>query len=267
MVLVAATSAARPFARRLAPQIRRFAAPAGLDNPPAIYCIGLNYKKHAAETGLSEPRFPIYFFKPPTSLCGHGDDIEIPSVCHPEEVDYEVELAVVIGKAAKNVTEAEALDYVSGYAVANDVSARRWQGKKGGGQWCRSKAFDTFCPIGPRLVPASEIADPNDLEITTTLNGEVLQKSSTKDMIFSVQQCIAFMSQGTTLLPGTIILTGTPEGVGFTRKPPVFLKPGDTVTVAVEGIGEVTNKVVAAKEERAAERMIQGGDDSDLRGG
>eukprot|EP00443_Scrippsiella_acuminata_P018299 CAMPEP_0115238614 /NCGR_PEP_ID=MMETSP0270-20121206/36972_1 /TAXON_ID=71861 /ORGANISM="Scrippsiella trochoidea, Strain CCMP3099" /LENGTH=255 /DNA_ID=CAMNT_0002653543 /DNA_START=53 /DNA_END=820 /DNA_ORIENTATION=+ len=218
----------------------------GSNPPPAVYCIGLNYKKHAAETGKPEPRFPIFFFKPPTTIIGPGDAIEIPAVCKPDEVDFEAELTVIIGKAAKNVAVEEALDYVHGYTVGNDVSARRWQGKKGGGQWCRSKAFDTFCPLGPRVVPAAEIPDPNNLDISSSLNGEVLQQSNTRDMIFSVQQLIAFLSEGTTLLPGTIILTGTPEGVGYTRKPPVFLKPGDTLTTAIEKIGELTNPVKAA---------------------
>eukprot|EP00929_Paragymnodinium_shiwhaense_P063020 TRINITY_DN31516_c0_g1_i2.p1 TRINITY_DN31516_c0_g1~~TRINITY_DN31516_c0_g1_i2.p1 ORF type:complete len:261 (+),score=54.92 TRINITY_DN31516_c0_g1_i2:151-933(+) len=216
--------------------------------PPAIYCIGLNYKKHAAETGLPEPRFPIYFLKPPTTIVGRGDPIVIPKVCHPEEVDWEVELAVVIGRPAKNVKAEEALQYVQGYAAANDVSARRWQGKKGGGQWSRSKAFDTFLPLGP-VIPAADIPNPNALAVTCKVNGEIMQSSSTGDMIFSVEQLIAFLTEGTTLLPGTIILTGTPEGVGFTRKPPIFLKPGDTVTIEVEGLGEVSNPVLAEEAE------------------
>mmetsp|Transcript_123122 Transcript_123122/g.343412 ORF Transcript_123122/g.343412 Transcript_123122/m.343412 type:complete len:150 (-) Transcript_123122:217-666(-) len=142
----------------------------------------------------------------------------------------------------------EALSYVAGYTAANDVTARRWQGKKGGGQWCRAKCFDSFLPLGPRLVPAAAIPDPNSLAISSTLNGQVMQQSNTRDMIFPVPKLIAFLSQGTTLLPGTVILTGTPEGVGFARKPPVYLKAGDTVTIAIEGIGELTNSVVAASE-------------------
>mmetsp|Transcript_80176 Transcript_80176/g.232796 ORF Transcript_80176/g.232796 Transcript_80176/m.232796 type:complete len:230 (-) Transcript_80176:109-798(-) len=213
--------------------------------PPAIYCIGLNYKQHAKESGMALPAYPVVFSKPPSSVIGHGDAIKIPSICHPEEVDYEVELAVIIGKAAKDVKEEEALDYVQGYTVANDVSARRWQLKQGGGQWVRGKSFDTFCPLGPRIVPAAEIPDPNNLELGCTLNGQVVQKSNTRDMIFSVKQIIAFLSQGTTLQPGTVILTGTPEGVGVARKPPLYLKPGDTISCHVEGIGELTNPVAA----------------------
>jgi len=214
--------------------------------PPAIYAIGLNYKRHAEEAGLPAPRFPIYFMKPPSSIVGHGDAIAIPAACHPEEVDWEVELAVVIGTAAKDVSVERALEHVRGYTVANDVSARRWQGKKGGGQWCRAKAFDSFCPLGPREVAAADIGDPNNLALSCSVNGVVKQRSNTKDMIFSVAELIAFLSQGTTLLPGTLILTGTPEGVGFARKPPECLRPGDSVTVAVDGIGELTNPVVAA---------------------
>mmetsp|Transcript_140210 Transcript_140210/g.349476 ORF Transcript_140210/g.349476 Transcript_140210/m.349476 type:complete len:227 (-) Transcript_140210:195-875(-) len=213
-------------------------------NPTAIYCIGLNYKQHAKESNMKEPTLPVVFTKPPSSVIGPGEAIVIPAVCS-DEVDYEAELAVIIGKPCKNVSEAEALDYVQGYTVANDVSARNWQLKLGGGQWCRGKSFDTFCPLGPRLVPASDIPDPNDLEISCSVNGQVLQKSNTKDMIFSVRQIIAFLSQGTTLQPGTVILTGTPEGVGAARKPPVWLKPGDKVTVSIEKIGDLTNPVTA----------------------
>mmetsp|Transcript_108256 Transcript_108256/g.345728 ORF Transcript_108256/g.345728 Transcript_108256/m.345728 type:complete len:226 (-) Transcript_108256:196-873(-) len=212
--------------------------------PPAIYCIGLNYKKHAKESNMPEPAFPVVFTKPTSSVIGHGEPIAIPRVCV-DEVDYECELGVVIGKLCKNVSEDQALDYVQGYMCANDVSARFQQLKHGGGQWCRGKGFDTFCPLGPRLVPASEIPDPNNLSISTTVNGQVLQQSNTKDMIFSVQQIIAFLSQSTTLLPGTVILTGTPEGVGFARKPQITLKPGDKVTITIEKIGELTNPVIA----------------------
>lgn len=212
--------------------------------PATIFCVGLNYKRHAKESNMEEPKLPVIFTKPPSSVIGHGEAIVIPAVCG-DEVDYEVELAVVIGKPCKNVSEAEALDYVEGYTVANDVSARDWQLKRGGGQWCRGKSFDTFCPLGPRLVPAAEIPDPNNLELSCSVNGQVLQKSNTKDMIFSVRRIISFLSEGTTLQPGTVILTGTPEGVGFARSPQVLLKPGDTVTVSIEKIGDLTNPVVA----------------------
>jgi 2-keto-4-pentenoate hydratase/2-oxohepta-3-ene-1,7-dioic acid hydratase in catechol pathway len=153
-------------------------------------------------------------------------------------------LAVVIGKECKNVTADDALDYVLGYSCANDVSARDWQLKFGGGQWLRGKAFDTFCPLGPVLTTADEIPDPNDLEIKTTLNGDVVQDWNTSDMIFSVRQLVSFLSGSTTLAPGTVILTGTPHGVGMAAKPPRWLRPGDRVTVEIERIGKLTNPVV-----------------------
>jgi len=193
---------------------------------------------------MPEPEYPIIFSKPPSAVVYNGQDIVIPHIVG-DEVDYEAELAVVIGRPAKNVSEEEALDYVMGYTCANDVSSRIWQLKKGGGQWTYSKGFDSFCPLGPRLVPASEIPDPNDLQISCILNGKTMQSSNTKDMIFSVPKIISFLSQSTTLEPGTVILTGTPEGVGYPRKPPVLLKAGDKVTISIEKIGELTNNVVS----------------------
>jgi len=218
--------------------------------PPAILCIGLNYKKHAAETGLEPPRFPVVFYKNPASVAGPDDDIVIPRVAtDPPELDYECELAVIIGpRPAKNVSVENALDYVLGYTAANDVSARRWQGKRGGSQWCRSKSFDTFCPLGPRILLAKPTVNPDDLKISTRVNGDTLQSSSTNDMIFSVAELIAFLSESTTLLPGTVILTGTPEGVGFARKPPIWLKPGDEVSIEIEDIGVLRNKLVLEAE-------------------
>ena len=158
-------------------------------------------------------------------------------------MDFEAELAVVIGTRARNVSTEDALQYVFGYTCANDVSARRWQKHGGGGQWIRGKSFDTFCPMGPLLVTADEITDPQDLAIRSELNGQTMQSSNTHDMIFSVAQLIAFISRDTTLLPGTVILTGTPEGVGFARKPPVYLADGDTIEVIIEGIGTLVNTV------------------------
>ena len=181
--------------------------------PTQIIGIGLNYKKHALETKKDIPAYPIIFHKAISSVTSHGACIVLPHCTQqPPEVDYEGELAVVIGRVCKNVSVEEALKYVSGYTIGNDVSARRWQGqKKGGGQWCKAKSFDTFCPLGPTLVHADWIPNPQILDITTTLNGTVVQKSSTADMIFSVAEIIHSLSQGTTLLPGTVILTGTPE--------------------------------------------------------
>ena len=211
--------------------------------PTSILCIGLNYRKHAEESGAKAPEYPVLFMKAVSALQNPGDPIVIPRV-EPTQVDYECELAVVIGKAAKNVSEEAALSYVLGYTCANDVSGRDWQINKGGSQWCRGKTFDTFCPLGPDLVTTDEINDPNDLRIKTILNGETVQDWTTGDMIFNVPRLISFLSQGTTLLPGTVILTGTPQGVGFARKPPLFLKAGDSVTVEIQGIGALTNPLV-----------------------
>jgi len=210
--------------------------------PASILCIGLNYRHHAEETGAQIPEHPILFIKSSNALHNPGDPILIPNVA-PGEVDYECELAVIIGKPAKNVSRDNALEYVLGYTCANDISARRWQKHGGGGQWCRGKSFDTFCPLGPCLVTADEIPNPNDLKIKTILNGKTMQDWTTSDMIFDVPTLISFLSQGTTLLPGTAILTGTPQGVGFARTPRVFLKAGDEVTIEIEHIGALTNPV------------------------
>jgi 2-keto-4-pentenoate hydratase/2-oxohepta-3-ene-1,7-dioic acid hydratase in catechol pathway len=212
--------------------------------PCAILAIGLNYHEHAEETGLKVPKYPVLFMKSPGSITHPGNPILLhPSCMEPPEVDYEVELAVVIGKTAKDLTTAEALDYVFGYTVANDISARSWQGGRGGGQWVRGKSFDTFCPLGPVMVTADELRDPQNLRLTLELNGQIMQDANTSDMIFPVAELISFLSTGMTLLPGTVILTGTPSGVGFTRKPPVYLMPGDTVEATVEGIGTLSNSV------------------------
>jgi len=187
---------------------------------------------------------PILFIKSTNSLQNPGDPIELPRKLASHEVDYECELAVVIGKVCKNASRARALDYVLGYTAANDVSARDWQIRLNGGQFCQGKSFDTFCPLGPVLVTRDEIPNPNALRIKTVLNGQVMQDWNTDDMVFDVPALIEFLSGSKTLLPGTVILTGTPHGVGVARKPPVFLKPGDTVTVEVEKIGALTNPVV-----------------------
>ena len=215
--------------------------------PANIFCIGLNYREHAEESGEEIPRNPVIFMKPTSTVNCHGGAIHIPA-CQLKgpEVDYEGELAVVIGRACKNVSADEALDYVLGYTCANDVSARRWQMHAGAGQWIRGKSFDTFCPLGPGLVTADEVADPQALALRTTLNGEVMQDHTTGDMIFPVAELISFLSRDTTLLPGTVILSGTPQGVGYARKPPVWLQPGDEVTVEIEGVGRLSNPVIAA---------------------
>ncbi len=213
--------------------------------PRIVLCIGLNYRKHAEESGLAPPEYPVLFIKGPNAVQNPGDPIELPAV-ERDAVDYECELAVVIGREAKNVSREDALGCVLGYTCANDVSGRDWQIKKGGSQWCRGKTFDTFCPLGPDLVTTDEIPDPNALGIKTVLNGETVQDWTTSDMIFDVPTLIAFLSQGTTLLPGTVILTGTPQGVGFARKPPLFLRDGDSVSIEIERIGTLTNPVANA---------------------
>ena len=212
--------------------------------PPAIFGIGLNYHQHAKETGMEAPKYPVVFMKNLSSITNPEDPIVLhPSCMDPPEVDYEAELAVVIGQTARDVSPSQAMDYVLGYTAANDVSARRWQGRRGSGQWVRGKSFDTFCPLGPELVTTDELQDPQNLRLTCELNGQVMQDANTADMIFPVAELISFLSTGTTLLPGTVILTGTPSGVGFTRKPPVYLMPGDTVNVILQGIGILSNSV------------------------
>ncbi|MBL9215302.1 MAG: fumarylacetoacetate hydrolase family protein [Opitutaceae bacterium] len=212
--------------------------------PTAILCIGLNYRQHAAETGSPIPKWPVLFMKSPGAVQNPGGNIELPRKLASTQVDFECELAVVIGKPCKNATKANALEHVLGYTCANDVSARDWQKEFGGGQWCRGKTFDTFCPLGPVLVTRDELPNPNALRIRTVLNGQAVQDSNTADMIFDVPTIIEFLSGSTTLLPGTVILTGTPQGVGMARKPPVWLKAGDSLAVEIERIGTLTNPVV-----------------------
>ncbi len=211
--------------------------------PSSIICIGLNYRRHAQETGAKIPEYPVVFFKGINTLLNPGEPILIPTYLKSDEVDYECELAVVIGRPAKNIKRENALQYVLGYTCCNDVSARDWQIKRGGGQWCRGKTFDTFSPLGPVLVTPDEIPNPNELKIRTVLNGETMQDWNTNDMIFDVPTLIEFLSGSTTLLPGTVILTGTPHGVGMAQKPPRWLKAGDNVTIEIEKIGSLQNPV------------------------
>jgi 2-keto-4-pentenoate hydratase/2-oxohepta-3-ene-1,7-dioic acid hydratase in catechol pathway len=214
-------------------------SPQPIDRPGKIICVGLNYRDHATEQGVAPPEHPILFAKWQTALIGPGEPIMLPPVTR--QVDYEAELGVVIGERVRNVSEGEALEAVRGYVCVNEVSARDLQFADG--QWTRAKSIDTFCPVGPRFVPREEISDPQALWIRCTLNGEVMQASSTAEMIFSVAEVIAFASLTMTLEPGDLIATGTPAGVGFTREPPVFLEDGDEVTVEIEGLGALTNPV------------------------
>jgi 2-keto-4-pentenoate hydratase/2-oxohepta-3-ene-1,7-dioic acid hydratase in catechol pathway len=213
-----------------------------IERPQKIICVGLNYRDHAEESGLSPPERPILFAKWPTALIGPGESIVIPKIT--TQVDYEAELGVVIGSHVRGVSAEDALAAVAGYVCVNDVSARDLQFSDG--QWARAKSLDTFCPVGPEVVPAREIPDPQALGIRTRLNGELMQDSTTAGMIFTVAEIVAFASEAITLEPGDLIATGTPAGVGFARTPPVWLRPGDEVTVEIDGIGALTNPVVAA---------------------
>lgn len=211
--------------------------------PTDILCIGLNYREHAAESGSQVPENPMLFIKAGNTLQNPFDPILIPR--RSSQIDYECELAVIIGKTAKYVSRANALNYVLGYTAANDVSSRDWQREKslGGGQFARGKSFDTFCPLGPCLVTKDEIPDPNALRLKTILNGQVMQDHTTGDMIFDVPALIESLSSTMTLRAGSVILTGTPQGVGFARTPPVWMKDGDTCVVEIEKIGRLENPV------------------------
>ena len=217
-------------------------SPLPIERPGKVIAVGLNYRDHAAETGQDLPTSPMLFAKWQTCLIGHGEAIVLPAIS--DQVDFEAELGVVIGRAARNIGVDDALDVVAGYICANDVSARDLQ--RADKQYSRAKSLDTFGPIGPRLVPAAEIPDPQRLRIRSILNGQVMQDSNTADMVFGVRELIVFISAGITLEPGDLIVTGTPAGVGFARDPQVFLQPGDTITVEIDGLGELTNPVVAA---------------------
>ncbi|KAI7859275.1 fumarylacetoacetate hydrolase family protein [Circinella umbellata] len=215
--------------------------------PPFYRGIGLNYRRHAEIVKAKTPQNPIVFVKPPKCTVGPLDSIVIPTICQDSQTDYESELAVVIGKPCKNVSKEEALEYVAGYTVGNDVSARKWQTQLCGGQWCFGKGFDTFNPLGPMIVSSKVIQDPNNLRLGTKVNGKVLQDWNTNDMIFDVATIVSFLSQGSTLMPGEVILTGTPHGVGSILSPNVWLKDKDVCEVFIDGIGSLVNPVVHAK--------------------
>ncbi len=225
-------------------EVTRLLAPI---EPRQILGIGLNYRRHAAETGAKIPDYPILFFKGVNAAQDPGGPIVIPGsrTWRAPRSTTSASWPWSSARACKNVSRERALDYVLGYTCANDVSARDWQIRNGGGQWCRGKTFDTFAPLGPCLVTRDEIANPNALKIATILNGERVQDWTTADMIFDVPRLIEFLSGSTTLVPGTVILTGTPHGVGMAAKPPHWLKPGDVVTIEIEGIGQLTNPVAA----------------------
>jgi 2-keto-4-pentenoate hydratase/2-oxohepta-3-ene-1,7-dioic acid hydratase in catechol pathway len=212
-----------------------------IERPQKIICIGLNYRDHAEEQGTELPAAPLLFAKWPNTLIGPGAPIVIPPIT--KQVDYEAELGVVVGERVRGVSAENALEAVAGYLCLNDVSARDLQFADG--QWVRGKSLDTFCPVGPELIPAAEVADPQALAIRAVVNGEALQDSHTSNMIFSVAEIVAHVSRAITLEPGDLIATGTPAGVGAFRDPPVWLEPGDEVTIEIEGLGALTNPVRA----------------------
>ena len=216
---------------------------APISRPGKVICIGLNYRDHAAESGMEPPPEPVVFNKFPQTVIGPEELIKIPAVC--KEVDYEAELVAVIGKKGRRIPKADALQYVAGYMNGNDVSARDWQIHKPGKQWLLGKTPDTFAPCGPWLVTADEVPQPENLGIRLRLNGQTLQNSTTKELIFGIAELVAYVSQITTLEPGDLIFTGTPPGVGMARKPPIFLKPGDVCEVEIDGLGVLKNSVVA----------------------
>jgi 2-keto-4-pentenoate hydratase/2-oxohepta-3-ene-1,7-dioic acid hydratase in catechol pathway len=207
-----------------------------------IVAIGLNYRLHAQEAGAAIPSEPIFFMKATSSICGPNDDVIVPKGS--QKTDYEVELGIVIGSLARHVAKADARKHIAGYCVVNDVSEREFQIERGG-QWTKGKSADTFCPIGPWLVTADEVPDPGKLALWTEVNGERRQSSNTGDLIFGVDEIVSYVSQFMTLLPGDVIPTGTPSGVGLGFKPPKFLKPGDRVRLSVEGLGEQNQRLVA----------------------
>jgi 2-keto-4-pentenoate hydratase/2-oxohepta-3-ene-1,7-dioic acid hydratase in catechol pathway len=214
---------------------------APLANPPRIFCIGLNYRDHAIESGMEIPKFPVVFFKMAPSIVGPDEPIILPSIT--KEPDYEAEFAFVIGKGGFRISAAEALSHVYGYTIINDVSARDIQFSTS--QWSLSKSLPTFCPMGPAIVTADEIADPHNLDVQLSIDGEVLQHSNTRELIFKIPALIEYISSITPLLPGDIVSTGTPFGVGLGRNPKRWLKPGETVTITIEGLGQLSNPVVA----------------------
>jgi 2-keto-4-pentenoate hydratase/2-oxohepta-3-ene-1,7-dioic acid hydratase in catechol pathway len=233
----AALAKAQPFSK----QGVKVLAP--VPHPQKVICIGLNYADHAKESGVAPPPEPVVFNKFPTAVAADGEPIVLPRVA--KAVDYEAELVAVIGTGGRHIAQDRALDHVAGYCPGHDVSARDWQLEKPSKQWLLGKTFDTFAPFGPELVTSDEVGDPGDLRIAFRLNGQTLQDSSTRQLIFSIAELVAYISQICTLLPGDVIFTGTPPGVGFARKPPLLLKPGDVAEVEIERLGVLRNPVVS----------------------
>lgn len=236
----AAVAMEKPWSVKIPARGVQFLPP--IPDPNKIICIGLNYRDHALEQGAAVPKEPVVFSKFATTLIGHEHAIELPPAS--SEVDYEAELVVVIGKRGRRIKEADAMEYVAGYMVGHDVSARDWQKKKEGKQWLLGKSFDTFAPTGPWLVTADDVKDPHQLDISLRLNDQVMQESNTSQLIFSIPALLAYITQVFTVEPGDLLFTGTPSGVGFARTPPLFLKAGDVVEVEIQGLGTLRNPVV-----------------------
>ncbi len=226
--------------RRL--RIQELTLDAPVEQPSKVLCVGQNYPEHAAEVGAAAPNEPLFFAKLPSTIIGPSDPIQIP-VAAPRRVDYEAELALVIGRRGRDIPEARALEFVLGYLVANDISARDWQVKKPGGQWLLGKSFDTFLPLGPALVTADEAGDLAALRVTCALNGEKVQDDTVDQMLFSIPELIAYVSRVATLEPGDLLLTGTPSGTGGSKVPPRWLRDGDTLETTVSGLGTLRNPV------------------------
>jgi acylpyruvate hydrolase len=239
---VAQIGSAAALRRGLARAAERVRLIAPVPRPPKLILVGLNYRDHAEEAGLKIPEVPTFFSKYPNCVIGPGDAIKIPKVS--PMIDYEGEYAFVIGRGGRDIPKERAMEYVAGYTILNDVSCRDYQMRTG--QWMIGKTFDTFAPMGPYLVTRDEIADPHNLDLALYLNGERMQHSNTRNLIFKTDDLIAFLSQVFTLEPGDVVSTGTPSGVGFVRKPPVFMKPGDRVRIEIEGLGALENPVAAA---------------------
>jgi 2-keto-4-pentenoate hydratase/2-oxohepta-3-ene-1,7-dioic acid hydratase in catechol pathway len=236
----AAAAVSRPEAVRIPVREAKLLPP--VPDPAKIVCVGLNYRDHAAESGVPIPKEPVLFSKYATALVGPDEPIVLPAVS--QKVDYEAELVIVLGRGGRHLSKEAAAGHIAGYTIGHDVSARDWQLEKDGKQWMVGKTFDTFAPLGPELVTADEVGDPHNLAIRLRLNGETMQNSTTRQMIFSTPEVVAYLSQVFTLEPGDLIYTGTPPGVGFARKPPVFLKGGDMVEVEIEKLGVLRNPIV-----------------------
>ncbi|MCJ1419334.1 hypothetical protein MMC32_005688 [Xylographa parallela] len=230
-------------------EVKTLLAPLASQDVGSVRCLGLNYAKHANEANMSLPSYPILFHKPPTALTGPSSPIPVPLPAQEAPgLDYECELVAIISKPTLNVSPADALSHVLGYSVGNDVSHREWQLKRGGGQWALGKCFDGWAPWGPGIVSGEVLGDPTGLRISTRVNGELRQQGETGDLIFGVAETVSKLSRGTTLLPGDLIFTGTPEGVAMGMNPPKWLKDGDVVEVSLEGVGTCTNRVEFVKE-------------------